>query len=127
MSALHLAGHPEIPLAALAKREEELFVPYQPTSIRLSRHDPVLRLIQRIRDETHRFAITFQRKRRSNSLKSVLESIPGVGPLRIKRLYQHFKVLPEIRLASVQDIAKIGGMPESIAHTIKATLEGLDS
>jgi excinuclease ABC subunit C len=122
-SALHLSGYSQIPLVAIAKKEELLFVPGRPVPIRISHHDPALKLVQKIRDETHRFAITFQRNRRKKSIASLLEDIPKMGPIRSKKLYAHFKTLEALNLASVQEIAKIGGMSHEIAESVKAHVE----
>ena len=89
------------PLASIAKKEELIYVRgSEQEPIRLHRHSPVLRLVQRIRDETHRFAVTFHRRRRSGrTLTSVLTQIPGVGDKTAKRLLQRLGSVPQIAAA----------------------------
>jgi len=89
------------PLASIAKKEELIYVRgSEQEPLRLHRHSPVLRLIQRIRDETHRFAVTFHRRRRSGrTLTSVLTRIPGVGDKTAKRLLQRLGSVPQIAAA----------------------------
>ena len=92
-------------------------------TISLNADSPALHLIQQIRDEAHRFAITGHRQRRDKARKtSTLESIEGVGPARRKALIQHFGGLQEVQRASARDIAKVAGISESLAHTIYAAL-----
>ncbi|MBT3314347.1 MAG: excinuclease ABC subunit UvrC, partial [Anaerolineae bacterium] len=92
----------KVPVVGLAKREEEIFFPNNPQSILLPRHSQGFYLIQRIRDEAHRFAITAHRKQRNKiGMTSALDVIPGIGPAKRKSLLQHFGSLDKIRLASV--------------------------
>ncbi len=112
-----------VPVAGLAKREEELFLPGRTDSLLLERRSQGLYLIQRVRDEAHRFAITAHRKRRAReSIRSTLESIPGIGPQRRKTLLQYFGSLQHIREASIEELAAVPGITEKLAHAIKAYL-----
>lgn len=113
-----------VPVAGLAKQEEELFVPDQPESIFLERHSPGLYLLQRIRDEAHRFAITAHRKRRQKlGLASRLDVIPGIGPSRRRELISTFGSIDAIRDAPPEEIAKIKGITLEMAQSIKVQLE----
>ncbi len=111
----------ELPLAAIAKREEIIFVQGQDEPIELDRHSPALHLIQEIRDEAHRFAVTFHRKRRSKrDFTSELDSIPGIGTKRKKRLLQNFGSIARIRRASVDELAPFLG--KKLAEAVKKSL-----
>ncbi len=113
-----------VPVAGLAKSEEELFVPGQHNSIYLERHSQGLYLVQRIRDEAHRFAITAHRKRRSKQgLTSRLDVISGVGPARRKALINTFGSIDGIKEASAEKIAEIKGITLEMAQSIKVQLE----
>jgi excinuclease ABC subunit C len=113
----------EVPLAGLAKREEELFVPGRPRSIRLPRRSQGLYLVQRVRDEAHRFANQGHRKRRAKvGTASILDSVPGVGPKRRQKLLQHFGSLDGIRGATMEEIASVPGIPETVARAVRAHL-----
>ena len=114
----------KVPVVGLAKREEEIFFPNNPQSILLPRHSQGFYLIQRIRDEAHRFAITAHRKQRNKiGMTSALDVIPGIGPAKRKSLLQHFGSLDKIRLASVDDLGAVSGINIALAETIKANLE----
>jgi len=114
--------HERVPVVALAKREEEIFFPEKQDSLMLPRHSPALYLVQRVRDEAHRFGITAHRKRRSKQgLASQMEAIPGVGPERRKALLRHFGSLDKIRDASLEEIAAV--VPQNVAASIKANME----
>jgi excinuclease ABC subunit C len=103
------------PLAAIAKREETIFVFGQEREpIRLERYSPVLHLIQMVRDEAHRFAVTFHRKRRDiRRLTSELREIPGVGERTVSKLLQTFGSLEEIRRSSVEDLSRAVTRPQA--------------
>jgi len=114
----------KVPVAGLAKQQEEIFLPDRPTSILLPRHSQGLYLVQRIRDEAHRFAITAHRKRRDKAgIASKLDSIPGIGPSRRKALLAQFGSLDGIRQASVEELVGVPGIYENLAQSIKAHLE----
>ncbi len=90
----------------------------------LPRNSEALFLIQRIRDEAHRFAITFQRQKRRNDIASVLADVPGLGPARVKVLLAHFGSVTRLRKAGVADIAEVRGVGPSLAAAIVARLGG---
>lgn len=111
-------------IAALAEQEEEIFLPGNPNSFRLDDHSQGYYLVQRIRDEAHRFAITAHRNRRGKiGMASRLESIPGIGPARRKELISRFGSIQGILEADVEEIAKIRGISLNKAKEIKAELE----
>ncbi|MDY6846860.1 MAG: excinuclease ABC subunit UvrC [Chloroflexota bacterium] len=113
-----------VPVAGLAKQQEELFVPGEVQSIYLDRHSQGLYLVQRIRDEAHRFAITAHRKRRRNQgLASRLDVIPGIGPARRRALLQKFGSIDGIKNAQPDKIAEIRGITLEMAQSIKVQLE----
>ena len=113
-------GLDNIPLASLAKENEWLFVPHTPEPIALPRNSQALYLVQRIRDEAHRFAITFHRNLRSkDSLQSPMDLVTGIGPKRKRTLMRRFGSLQGIREASVDDIAAVPGLTRSIAIRLK--------
>ncbi|MCD4673513.1 MAG: excinuclease ABC subunit UvrC [Anaerolineaceae bacterium] len=114
----------KIIVAGLAKQEEELFLPEQEEPIVLERHSQGLYLVQRVRDEAHRFAITAHRKRRTKlGLASRLDSIPGIGPKRRKALLSHFGSLAAIRAASIEELAAVPGITEQLSQAIQSQLE----
>lgn len=114
----------KVPVAGLAKQNEELFVPGKSESLVLPRHAQSLYLIQRIRDEAHRFAITAHRNRRTKAgLASQLEMIPGIGPARRKALLKYFGSIDKIRSASAEELTEVPGINLDIALSIKAHLE----
>ena len=109
----------DLPVVGLAKREEEIFLPHQSTSILLDRDSAALHLIQRIRDEAHRFAITFHRKLRGKrNLVSVLDHVEGIGPKRRQALWKTFKTLEAMKAASVEELAAVEGMNGAVAQTL---------
>lgn len=112
-------GLADLPVVGLAKREEEIFIPHQSTSILLDRDSAALHLIQRIRDEAHRFAITFHRKLRGKrNLVSVLDHVEGIGPKRRQELWKAFKSLDAMKAASVEELAQVEGMNKAAAQTL---------
>jgi excinuclease ABC subunit C len=114
----------KVPVVGLAKEHEELFFPNKPDSLLLPRHSQALYLIQRIRDEAHRFAITAHRKRRAKQgMASALDSIPGIGPARRKSLLKHFGSVDKIREASVVELTAVPGITQTLAESVKAHLE----
>jgi len=111
-------------IAGLAKQEEELFLPGKSDSVRLDDHSQGFYLVQRIRDEAHRFAITAHRNQRGKiGLASRLDVIPGVGPARRKELINRFGSIDGILAASVEEISQIKGISKEMAQAIKAQLE----
>ncbi len=113
----------EVPVAGLAKENEELFLPGRPQPVILPRDSQALYLVQRIRDEAHRFAVTFQRKRRSKSaFRSELDELKGVGPKRKKALIKKFGSVRGIKGASVEDLASVDGIGPALAEEIHRSL-----
>ena len=114
----------KVPVIGLAKQQEEIFFPNKSDSLMLPRHSQGLYLIQRIRDEAHRYGITAHRKKRTKlGMASQLDSIPGIGPTRRKSLLKHFGSMDKIREASVEELSAVPGMNQSAAELIKANLE----
>ena len=108
-----------IPSCSLAEREEEIYLPSSPEPLRLPRDDAGLLLLQRIRDEAHRFALTYHRQLRSKSgLASALDDIPGVGPKRKRALLKHFGSLAKVREASLEELEAVPGLPAQVARNI---------
>ena len=116
-------GITNIPLASIAKQREEIFLPHQPEPVLLPRTSQGLYLVQRVRDEAHRFAITYHRQRRSKaSTQSALDSVPGIGPKRRRLLLRQFGSVERLRKASVEEIAGAPGLTWALAHKIKDVL-----
>ena len=116
-------GIDEIPLASLAKEEEELFIPENPDPIVLPRNSKALFLVQRARDEAHRFAVTFHRNRRSiKSISSTLDKIAGIGPKRRSLLLKTFGSTAGIKKASIEEISSLNGFSVKVATQIKQNL-----
>ncbi len=114
----------KVPVVGLAKQEEEIFFPNLPNSLMLPRHSQGLYLIQRIRDEAHRFAITAHRARRlKQGMASALDSIPGIGPAKRKALLKHFGSVDKIREASLEALSAVPGITPALAESIKASLD----
>ena len=113
-----------IPVAGLAKRHEEVFLPDESYPVRFEKDSPGLQLLQRSRDEAHRFAISAHRKRRSRQgMESSLEKIPGIGPSRRRELLMKFKTIQNIRQASVEELSQTPKITLKIAQSIKKHLE----
>jgi excinuclease ABC subunit C len=114
-----------IPAIGLAKRLEEVYVPGQAEPIRIRRDAEALYLLQQIRDEAHRFAITYHRSIRSKSmLDSVLDEVSGIGPTRKKALLKRFGSLTRLRNASEDEMAAV--IPAAVASQLYAALHGGD-
>ena len=117
-------GFTGLQFASLAKREEEVFLPGQPDPLRLSRRSPSLRLLQRIRDETHRFGLAYNRKRRTQrTITSELLNIPGVGPRRRRLLLERFGSLAGVKSASVSELATVPGFSTRLAERVLEHLQ----
>ena len=113
----------QIPVAALAKEHELLYVPHSEAPIALPFHSPALHLLQRLRDETHRCAIRFHRQRRTKrTLRSLLDEVPGIGVARKKALLQHFGSLEALMRASVDELLKVPHMTRPVAERLWAFL-----
>jgi len=114
----------KIPVVGLAKQEEELYFPHKSETLKLPRHSQGLYLMQRIRDEAHRFAITAHRKKRAKiGMISQLDSIPGIGPVKRKSLLKHFGSIDKIKQAMIEELVAVPGITTTLANTIKAHLE----
>ncbi|MEP6744915.1 MAG: helix-hairpin-helix domain-containing protein, partial [Gemmatimonadota bacterium] len=112
-----------IPLISLAKREEEIFIPGHDDSLRLPRRSPSLRLLQRARDEAHRFGVAFNRKRRAaRTLTSELLEVPGVGPTKRRKLLETFGSLAGVKSATPIEIAAVPGFSQKLAERVLAHL-----
>jgi excinuclease ABC subunit C len=116
-------GLDDIPLASLAKENEWLFVPHTPEPIVLPRNSQALYLVQRLRDEAHRFAITYHRNLRSKgSLRSSIDMVTGIGPKRKRMLLRKFGSVQAIKEAPIDEIATVPGLTRSLAVRLKQTL-----
>jgi len=119
--ALERAGL-TIPVCGIAKRLEELWLPDSEFPVILPRNSHALFLLQQVRDEAHRFAIKHQRKKRSHSIASVLNDIPGLGPVKIKLLLKTFGSVTRLRNASVDDVTAVAGITQELAERILAVI-----
>ncbi len=114
----------DIPVCGLAKSDEEVFVPWDETPIVLPTGSASLYLIKQVRDESHRFAITFHRELRDKAMTvSILDEIPGVGPKRKKDIMRHFGSFKRLKAASVEDISQVKGVSVNLAETIYEELK----
>ncbi|MEA5454361.1 excinuclease ABC subunit UvrC [Sinomonas sp. JGH33] len=121
-------GDDEVRVVGLAKRLEEVWLPEGDFPVILPRASQGLYLLQRIRDEAHRFAITFHRQRRGKAMTaSALDEIPGLGPARKKALLAHFGSLRRLRAATAEELAEVGGVGPSLAATVFATFHGAEA
>jgi excinuclease ABC subunit C len=110
---------PRVAVVSLAKREEEVFVPGRSDPIHLPRDSAGLQLLQRIRDEAHRFALGFHRQRRGKQqVDSIFNTLPGVGPARKRLLMQHFKTADALLAASRQELEAVPGLPPKVGRGI---------
>lgn len=127
-SAMADLGVGHIPLVGLAKRLEEVWVPGDEDPVILPRTSEGLYLLQRVRDEAHRFAITHHRSRRSRTMvESLLDDVPGLGEIRRKAVLKHFGSLKKLRLATAEEIAQVPGVGPSTASAIKDALAADDT
>ena len=122
--ALRDAGHEEIALCGIAKRLEEVWLPGEEYPVILPRTSEALYLLQRLRDEAHRFAITHQRRRRRRDIQSVLAEVPGLGEARIKALLRHFGSVSALKRATPDEIAQLPGVGPKLAAAIHLHLSG---
>ena len=116
--ALRDAGITGIQMCGIAKRLEEIWLPDSEFPVILPRNSDALFLFQRIRDEAHRFAITYQRQRRKKDVSSVLSEIPGIGPARVRELLKHFGSVTQLRSASQESIAEVNGIGPAMAAAV---------
>lgn len=120
--ALSEAGLSHIPVVGLAKRLEELWLPGEKFPVILPRNSEALFLFQQLRDEAHRFAITFQRASRKRDINTVLSDVPGMGPAKVKSVLAQFGSVSQLRKATVEEIAQTPQISPAIAQAIKDTL-----
>ena len=114
-----LAQGLDIPIIGLAKRIEEIVLPDEEESVLLDRHSPALHVLQRVRDESHRFAIIHHRALRGRaSIASKLDGIPGVGEKRRRAILKHFKTVEALRSASLDEVKQVPGLPEGVAEAV---------
>ena len=114
---------PRTAVVALAKRDEEVFVPGQSDPIRLDRHDPGLQLLQRARDEAHRFALGFHRRRRdTRAFESIFDGLEGIGPARRRAILRHFGSADAFLAASREELEGVPGLPAKTARAVYAQL-----
>jgi excinuclease ABC subunit C len=123
IGAMQAFDLPRVAVIALAKRIEEVFVPGRADPIVLSRHDPGLQLLQRLRDEAHRFALGFHRQRRdARGFASIFDELEGVGPARRRALLRHFGSVDSMLAASQEELEGVPGVPAKTARRIYAQL-----
>jgi len=123
--AMESAGASDVPAVGLAKQEEEVFVPGRSDPVRFERTDPGLHLLQRVRDEAHRFAVTYSRTlRKRRTLRSELSEVPGVGPSREQELLRTFGSLDRVRKADVGELEDVEGIGPATARKIRERLGG---
>ncbi|MDX6469997.1 MAG: excinuclease subunit [Gaiellaceae bacterium] len=119
LAAMQAYDLPRVAVIALAKRIEEVFVPGSSDPILLSRHNPGLQLLQRVRDEAHRFALGFHRQRReARGFGSIFDDLEGVGPARRRALLQHFGSVEQMLAASAEELEGVPGVPSKTARRI---------
>jgi excinuclease ABC subunit C len=123
LAAMQSFDLPRVAVIALAKREEEVFVPGRARPVVLSRHDPGLQLLQRIRDEAHRFAVGFHRQRReTRGFASLFDELEGVGPARRRALLNHFGSVEAMLAATPEELEGVPGVPAKVARSVYAQL-----
>ena len=123
LSAMSEVGADSVPVASLAKENEEIFLPREAKPVALPPSSPGLQLLQRLRDEAHRFALGYYQKiRKRESFASALDAMPGIGPRRKRALLKQFGSVQAIREASVEELAATGGMTNSLAKRVKESL-----
>ena len=119
----HELGIDSIPMASLAKENEEVFIPGKPNPVDISRDSPALHILQRARDEAHRFAISYHRKlRRKEGVTSILDDIPGIGPKRKKALLKRFGSIQAIKEAPLEELSQTKGITLALAQKLKQYL-----
>ena len=123
LTAMQAYDLPRVAVIALAKRVEEVFVPGRADPILLDRHHPGLQLLQRIRDEAHRFALGFHRQRRdARARESIFDTLEGVGPARRRALLRHFGSAESVLAATQEELEGVPGVPAKTARRIYAQL-----
>ncbi len=123
LAAIEELDLPRVAVIALAKREEEVYVPGFPAPIALDRSSPALQLLQRIRDEAHRVALRYHRRKRgARSMETIFETLPGVGPVRRRAIIRHFGSVERFLDASQEELEGVPGLPQKIARDLYAQL-----
>jgi len=123
LEAMREMGADTVPVASLAKESEEIFVPQKAESTRLPLSSPGLQLLQRLRDEAHRFALGYHKKvHKKEVFASALDNIPGIGPKRKRALLKHFGSVEAIKEASAEELASVKGMSQKLAQKLKEYL-----
>jgi excinuclease ABC subunit C len=123
LAAMDELDLPRVAVIALAKREEEVFVPGFPAPIALDRSSPALQLLQRIRDEAHRVALRYHRRKRgARSMETIFETLPGVGPVRRRAIIRHFGSVERFLEASQEELEGVPGLPQKTARDLYAQL-----
>jgi excinuclease ABC subunit C len=123
LAAMEELDLPRVAVIALAKREEEVFVPGFPVGIVLDRTSPALQLLQRIRDEAHRVALRYHRRKRgARSMETIFEGLPGVGPVRRRAIIRHFGSVERFLEASQEELEGVPGLPQKTARALYAQL-----
>jgi excinuclease ABC subunit C len=123
-AAAQALGQEKLPIVSLAKKEEEVFLPGRPDALALSRRSPSLKLLQRARDEAHRFAVSYSRSRRTQrTITSALLAIPGIGPNRRRALLERFGSLAGVKTATPAEIATLPGFSTTLAERILERLK----
>ncbi len=123
LSVMSQAGVGFVPTASLAKENEEIFIPHRSQPITLPRSARGLQLLQRLRDEAHRFALGYHQKiHKRETFASSLDTIPGIGPKRKRALLKQFGSVRAIRDAPIEELAATAGMSQSLAKRIKESL-----
>jgi excinuclease ABC subunit C len=125
VEAVRDSASPDLPVVSLAKRMEEVYVPGTPDPVIIPRTSEALYLLQRVRDEAHRFAITYHRKLRDRSMtRSVLDGIPGVGETRRRQLVRHFGSARKVAQASLEELGQVPGVGPQLAKVVYDHLHG---
>jgi excinuclease ABC subunit C len=123
LAAIDEVDLPRVAVIALAKREEEVYVPGFPAPILLDRSSPALQLLQRIRDEAHRVALRYHRRKRgARSMETIFEGLPGVGPVRRRAIIRHFGSVERFLEASQEELEGVPGLPQKTARGLYAQL-----
>ena len=123
LAAMEELDLPRVAVIALAKRDEEVFVPGFPAPIALDRSSPALQLLQRIRDEAHRVALRYHRRKRgARSMETIFETLPGVGPVRRRAIIRHFGSVERFLEASQEELEGVPGLPQKTARDLYARL-----
>ncbi|HNM05426.1 MAG TPA: helix-hairpin-helix domain-containing protein, partial [Leptospiraceae bacterium] len=114
---------PDLPMIGLAKKREEIYVPGEKIPYRFDINSPGLRLLQRLRNEAHRFGVTYHRQRRNEkTLKSALQDIPDIGPARKKEILKYFSGKKKVENADLEELKRVPGIGEKLAEKIFESL-----